>query len=154
MSPWRIGGPNPTLRYSIELGPHPLAKRLSLANFPVEVGLPREPRHAQRLPHPAVAYVRSSAFADLDTRHGGRQKRTFGGRYLTCVRTYGAAPWVMVMGGSTQLCCHCHEVTERTSDGDRVACSVCGRPFPVALSSPADPVGTLRADPTPHDQTR
>jgi hypothetical protein len=36
---------------------------------------------------------------------------------------------VIVMTGSTQLCCHCHEITERASDGDRVACSVCGRPY-------------------------
>jgi len=46
----------------------------------------------------------------------------------------------MFMGGSTQFCYHCHEVTERTSDGDRVACSMCGRPYLIALPSSADAV--------------
>jgi hypothetical protein len=43
---------------------------------------------------------------------------------------------VVIMGGSTQLCWHCHEITERTSDGDRLACSMCGRPYLVAPSWP------------------
>ena len=42
---------------------------------------------------------------------------------------------VIVMGGSSQLCCYCNEVTERTSDGDRLACSICGRPYLVARTS-------------------
>ena len=41
---------------------------------------------------------------------------------------------VVTMGGSTQLCWHFHEITERTSDGDRLACSICGRPYLVAPS--------------------
>jgi hypothetical protein len=43
---------------------------------------------------------------------------------------------VIVMGGSSQLCCYCNEVTERTSDGDRLACSMCGRPYLVAPDQP------------------
>lgn len=36
---------------------------------------------------------------------------------------------MIVMGGVMQLCYFCHQITERTSDGDRVACSMCGRPY-------------------------
>jgi hypothetical protein len=61
---------------------------------------------------------------------------------------------VMFMGGSTQLCYHCHEVTERTSDGDRVACSMCGRPYPIALPSSADAIDRPSAGLTSQDQTR
>lgn len=39
------------------------------------------------------------------------------------------------MGGLTQLCCYRHEITERTSDGDRLACSMCGRPYLAAPSA-------------------
>jgi hypothetical protein len=53
--------PKSTLTHSVELGLNPLAKRLSLMNFPLEVGLPPEPRHAQRLPHAAAAHICSSA---------------------------------------------------------------------------------------------
>ncbi len=60
---------------------------------------------------------------------------------------------VTVMGGSTQLCYHCHEVTERTSDGDRVACSVCGRPYSVTPSDRDDAADSRSADLTPHDWT-
>ena len=45
---------------------------------------------------------------------------------------------VLVMGGSTELCRYCHEITERTSDGDRLACSACGRPY---LVTPPGPPG-------------
>lgn len=60
----------------------------------------------------------------------------------------------MFMGGSTQLCYHCHEVTERTSDGDRVACSMCGRPYLVALPRSADAVDRPSAGLTSQDQAR
>src|SRR5262245_10650364 len=53
--------PKPPLPHSVELGPNPLTKRLSLTNFPLEVSLPPEPRHAQRLPHAAAAHIRSPA---------------------------------------------------------------------------------------------
>jgi len=53
---------------------------------------------------------------------------------------------VLVMGGSTQLCRFCHEVTARTSDGDRAACSSCGRPYPVMLSAPSGAAGDRPAE--------
>lgn len=57
---------------------------------------------------------------------------------------------VIVMGGSSQLCCYCNEVTERTSDGDRLACSMCGRPY---LVTPDQPMPYDRpAGLPPHDQ--
>lgn len=56
---------------------------------------------------------------------------------------------VMAMGGSMQLCCYCHEITERTSDGDRVACSMCGRPYLVALPPPPMPHAPRPCDRTP-----
>ena len=43
---------------------------------------------------------------------------------------------VIVMGSSSQLCCYCNEITERTCDGDRLACSMCGRPYLVAPDQP------------------
>ena len=62
----------------------------------------------------------------------------------------GSGIMVIVMGGSSQLCCYCNEVTERTSDGDRLACSMCGRPYWVA---PDQPMPYARpADLPPHDQ--
>jgi hypothetical protein len=54
---------------------------------------------------------------------------------------------VIVMGGSSQLCCYCNEVTERTSDGDRLACSMCGRPYLVA---PDQPMPYYRPSDLPH----
>ena len=61
---------------------------------------------------------------------------------------------VMVMAGSTQLCCYCHEITERTSDGDRLACSMCGRPY-LVVAPPAQPTpyASRPADLTANDQT-
>jgi tetratricopeptide (TPR) repeat protein len=44
------------------------------------------------------------------------------------------------MGGRAQLCYFCHEITERISDGDRVACSACGRPYLGAFPGPAGAV--------------
>jgi hypothetical protein len=55
---------------------------------------------------------------------------------------------VIVMGTSSQLCCYCNEITERTSDGDRLACSMCGRPYLVAPDQPMP--YACPADPTPH----
>jgi hypothetical protein len=57
---------------------------------------------------------------------------------------------VIVMGGSSQLCCYCNEITERTSDGDRLACSMCGRPYLVIPDQPRP--YDRPADLTPHDQ--
>jgi hypothetical protein len=57
---------------------------------------------------------------------------------------------VIVMGGSSQLCCYCNEVTERTTDGDRLACSMCGRPYLVGLVQPMQDART--ADLPQHDQ--
>jgi hypothetical protein len=45
---------------------------------------------------------------------------------------------MVVMGGLTQLCCYCHEITERTCDGDGLACSMRGRPYLAA--PPAQPM--------------
>ena len=56
------------------------------------------------------------------------------------------------MGGSTQLCWHCHEITERTSDGDRLACSMCGRPYLVAPPDQPMPSAPRPAQLTPHDK--
>jgi hypothetical protein len=60
---------------------------------------------------------------------------------------------VMVMAGPMQLCCYCHEITERTSDGDRLACSMCGRPYLIA--PPVQPMQFVSrpADLTPPDQS-
>jgi hypothetical protein len=52
---------------------------------------------------------------------------------------------VLVMGGSTELCRYCHEITERTSDGDRLACSACGRPY--LVTPPAPPSAEVRHRP-------
>jgi hypothetical protein len=57
------------------------------------------------------------------------------------------------MGGSTQLCCYCNEITERTSDGDRVACSMCGRPYLAAPPDQSMP-DARPVDLTPDDQAR
>jgi len=57
------------------------------------------------------------------------------------------------MGGSTQLCCYCNEITERTSDGDRVACSMCGRPYLAAPPDQSMPYARP-VDLTPDDQAR
>ena len=66
------------------------------------------------------------------------------------VRSHLRRGMVIVMGGSSQLCCYCNEVTERTSDGDRLACSMCGRPYLVA---PDQPTPYARpTDPPPHDR--
>jgi hypothetical protein len=55
---------------------------------------------------------------------------------------------VMVMG-ALQLCFFCHEITERTSDGDRLACAVCGRPYAVVFPVQRGPrqQGVTNADP-------
>jgi hypothetical protein len=61
------------------------------------------------------------------------------GRPISHVRSHRrSGTMVMVMDGLFQLCCHCHEIIERTSDGDRLACSMCGRPYSVA--PPAQPM--------------
>jgi hypothetical protein len=76
--------------------------------------------------------------------------RPLAARYLTCFRL-SSSTTVMFVGGSTQLCYHCHEVTERTSDGDRVACSMCGRPYLIAPPSSAGALDTRSADMTSQD---
>ena len=72
------------------------------------------------------------------------------GRYLTCVSHLRRGIMVIVMGGSSQLCCYCNEVTERTSDGDRLG------PLDVrtaVLAAPDQPMPYARpADLPPHDQ--
>jgi hypothetical protein len=51
------------------------------------------------------------------------------------------------MSAKTQLCRDCHQITERTSDGDRLACSVCGRPYVLAGPGPLEAAGRTRPDP-------
>ena len=53
---------------------------------------------------------------------------------------------VTMMDGLTRLCCYCHEITERTCDGDRLACSMCGRPYPVAPTAHPAPFALRPAD--------
>ena len=51
--------PKSTRTHLVELGPNPGTKRLSFTDLPLQVGLPPEPWHAQRLPH-VIAHIRSS----------------------------------------------------------------------------------------------
>jgi len=60
--------------------------------------------------------------------------------------------WSRLPRTGLEMCYFCHEITERTSDGDRVTCLMCGRPYLVTVSSP-DAAGPQSPDLTPHGQT-
>jgi hypothetical protein len=83
----------------------------------------------------------------------GQRRETTGWPVSRVHRHLRGGTMVIVMGGLTQLCCCCHEITERTSDGDRLACSMCGRPYMVTPPAQLMPFTLRPADLLPHDQT-
>jgi tetratricopeptide (TPR) repeat protein len=108
--------------------PHTLASRNNLAYACLSAG---------RLTEAVALYEQTLAGCERVLSHGHPLTLTVR-RNLELARVTGG-------GGRTQRCYFCHEITERISDGDRVACSACGRPYLVTLAGRADALSSRPA---------